>query len=136
MNDLSIEYFDSLRIEDISSLSCWASLLFAGDSIFVKDSNVSLDFYGEGDDRYLVIEVAIQGGPFEESAEHIVDQFVLDPDSGSRPLAAIFRMLDKVDFSLKQLVTSLEELSYSDQGTHDEARLHGIPIKKQRISST
>ncbi len=116
-----------LNLKDVIGFKTWAAILINNQQSYeIPDANVQLDFYGEGDASYLVIDVYT-------SDTSSVQYVFLAANEGDRnkTIVFIFDLLKTVNYSLYELLVWLRNANYSsDPETGDIVLTCGLSISR------
>jgi hypothetical protein len=118
-----------LNLKDAIGFKTWAAMLMNNQHSYeIPDAKAQLDFYGEGDASYLVIDVYT-------SDTTSIQYVFLAANEGDRnkTIVLIFDLLKTVNYSLYELLVWLRNADYSsDPETGDIVLSCGLAISASR----
>ena len=118
-----------ISIDQLNSFHDWAMVLTSNESAFIKDMNIKIDFYGEGDNSYLVFE-------FLSDDQKSANQFLFHGSNcGQRPLVALFDLLKTVEFSCDKLINIIRDLEFKPTDVGQTAIYKDFTINKVFLSA-
>jgi hypothetical protein len=120
-----------LALKDAEGFKVWATMLVNNDeSYMVPDANAQIDFFGQGDGSYLVINIYTS----ETSAVEYVFLAADEKDEG-KAIVLIFDFLKTVNYSFHELLVWLENDNYLPAKIGNRVYAGGITISRDTIGS-
>lgn len=118
----------NLTFYEIESLHVWASLLINKDqACFTQPKRYSINFLGEGDSAYLVIDEYTSE---DSSFEYLF--FAEQDDQIEKQLILIFDFLRTMDYSMTKLVAWMNETKFDGGEMNDRITLaSGLVVSRQ-----
>lgn len=113
----------NIQLKDVCGFKVWASMLVSDDNNFVDDANAFIDFLGEGDSSYLVINVKTGTN---SSIEYVF--LAADEENEKRSIILIFDFLKIVNYSLHELLLWLANADYRATEIGNRVYVGGITI--------
>ncbi|MEN9865456.1 MAG: hypothetical protein RL748_1046 [Pseudomonadota bacterium] len=119
-----------IRLQDAIGLHAWANMLVNNrESWRIEQINAQVDFYGEDDAAYLVIN-------HYTSANTGIEYVFLAVDEQDKNTTSImiFDLLCTVNFSLDELLIWLAKANFQDTDMGEMAFGHGLKISRKTVS--
>lgn len=114
----------NIQLKDVCGFKVWASMLVnRDDNYFVNDANVFIDFLGEGDSSYLVINVKTGTS---SSIEYVF--LAADEKNEEKSIVLIFDFLKTVGYSLHELLLWLANADYRATEIGNRVYVGGVTI--------
>ncbi len=113
---------DDIAIDDVASLNSWIQIILKKDGVHFAEPVLDLNFYGDNDDKYLVIN--------HYTSNTSANVYLFKTDDRRNPLASLIQWLECVNYSLRALMELLENSHYYETNMGLETRCLGVTIKK------
>lgn len=117
-----------LKLKEAEGFSAWATMLVRNrETWWVPEANARMDFFGDGDARYLVLELAL--------AQTSILEYVFLPQDDAQSgqtVAMIFDLLRSQKYSLQQLLVWLSWAEFVDEEIGWRVYTHGLSITRTR----
>lgn len=114
------------KLGDVEGFREWASMLVNNhESYRIPDANAQVDFYGQDDSAYLVMNV------YTGIASSIVYIFLAkDEKNENRSIILIFDFLKTVNYSLHELLVWLSNATYTETDMGDKVFVGDLAISR------
>lgn len=120
-----------LKMNDVYGLHAWASMLANNqDSWEVPEAKAQINFFGNDDSAYLVIDV------YTSDTSSTQYTFIAENENDKpKAIIHIFDFLKTVDFSLSALLAWLENASWTDSEMGDRITSLGVGIYRDHVQA-
>ena len=112
---------------DLNNAWIWMKCLVEKTPVNVADLDIALNFFGDRQETYLVIN------KYKSDTESI--QYVLDTDDKSKRLSELLELIKSSDYRLTGLIEKLDKANYSDTEIGDVAILGKIKVVRSNEKS-
>ncbi len=120
-----------LQLKDVCGFKVWALVLVNNDDNFaVPDANTFIDFHGEGDGTYLVINVKTSK---TSSIEYVF--LAADEANEGKSIILIFDFLKTVNYSLHELLLWLANAEYKPTEIGNRIYIGDITISCDHVGT-
>ena len=112
---------------DINNLYQWMDLIVNKKEITLDDTDASINFYGDDDSTYLVINV------YQNDSNST--EYFFKPLTDTNGLSALVSLLDSIDYSLSSLINKIETAEYISESIGNVLTLGEINVYKESVTS-